>query len=223
MTEPTNEALIREALVAQTDFIRTGDAGSDPSEEKARRDAAREALRAALAAGANNREALASFMLGNSFATGPGDTHADLLAELAEQVKERAVRQRASEARVQELEDDLAGMRTNFEIACASRERNKTRAEAAESELARTREALKERPTFAVSVGHMKESHRETWLVCIEREGFKGGILNMNVEGGYITPSQHLIKEHAEYEANEWRKFFSAALAKKEPAPQEMK
>lgn len=40
----------------------------------------------------SQREQLAAFMLRNSFATGHGDTFADLLGELEWQVKERAVR-----------------------------------------------------------------------------------------------------------------------------------
>lgn len=51
-----------------------------------------EALRAALTVGTGeaSREELAAFMLRNSFATGHGDTFADLLSELEWQVKERA-------------------------------------------------------------------------------------------------------------------------------------
>lgn len=61
--------------------------------------------RRAIAADAEARESVARWMIAHSFATGHGDTLADLLDELSWQVREQLDRMLAAEARVKVLEE----------------------------------------------------------------------------------------------------------------------
>jgi len=62
--------------------------------------------------------------------------------------------------------------------------------------------------TFTVGVAEMKESHRTTWWVCIDRSDRKKDAKPW--DSGRYTPYHTEIKERATHTAKDWAKFLDA-------------